>query len=75
MAPQPLDPGQVVNTTNISYKRVCYQLANGFGLVPSLMDSDEDCLYLNVHVPGVWPPSEPLAVMIWFTGGMFEIGI
>ena len=34
----------------------------------------EDCLYLNVHVPGVWPPHDPLPVMIWFTGGAFVFG-
>ena len=45
-----------------------------FGLLSSLTDFDEDCLYLYVYVPGTWPPPKPLPVMIWFTGGAFVLG-
>ena len=74
-APQPLDAGETINTTNIPYERICYQLGNYWSIIPdSVVDADEDCLYLNVHVPGVWPPQDPLPVMIWFTGGAFVFG-
>ena len=37
------------------------------------LNTDEDCLYLNVYVPvGAGP--EPLPVMVWITGGAFLIG-
>ena len=53
---------------------MCYQLGDAFGLLPNIVDADEDCLYLHVYVPGVWPPPAPLPVMIWFTGGAFVMG-
>ena len=43
-------------------------------LLPNLFDSDEDCLYLHVHVPVPQEPQYPLPVMIWFTGGAFIFG-
>ena len=73
-APQPLDPGEVINTTNVTFQRMCYQLGDAFGLLPNIVEADEDCLYLHVYVPGVWPPPSPLPVMIWFTGGAFVMG-
>ena len=74
-APQPLEAGEIINTTGIAYERVCYQLGDWWSIVPdSPVEADEDCLYLHVHVPGVWPPEEPLPVMIWFTGGAFVFG-
>ena len=43
-------------------------------LIPAVFDSDEDCLYLHVHVPIPQEPDYPLPVMIWFTGGAFIFG-
>lgn len=34
----------------------------------------EDCLYLNVYVPGKFDPSKKLAVMVWVYGGGFWSG-
>jgi len=72
-APQPLEPDHEV-AGDVTFRRMCYQLGDLFGLLPSLIEADEDCLYLNVYVPGEWPPPKPLPVMIWFTGGMFVFG-
>jgi carboxylesterase type B len=38
------------------------------------MGSGEDCLYLHVHVPVAEAGEEPLAVMVWLTGGAFLVG-
>ena len=73
-APQRLEAGEAVDTSNVTEHRMCYQLGDAGGLLPGLIDADEDCLYLNVFVPGVWPPPQPLPVMIWFTGGAFIMG-
>ena len=72
--PQPLEPGEVVDTSNVTATRMCFQLDDLFGLLPAVVDAAEDCLYLYVYVPGVWPPPKPLPVMIWFTGGAFVLG-
>merc|ERR1719348_716615 len=40
-APQPLDPGEVVDTTNVTFQRMCYQLGNAFGLLPNVVEADE----------------------------------
>ena len=72
--PQPLEPGEVIDTTNVTSTRMCHQMGDFFGLLSSLTDFDEDCLYLYVYVPGTWPPPKPLPVMIWFTGGAFVLG-
>lgn len=34
----------------------------------------EDCLYLNVYVPGRIDPNKKLAVMVWIYGGGFWSG-
>ena len=73
-APEQLEAGEVVDTSNVTERRMCYQLGDAGGLLPGIIDADEDCLYLNVFVPGVWPPPRPLPVMIWFTGGAFIMG-
>ena len=72
--PEPVKPWKTLEK-NVPYTRVCYQVANGFGLVPGL-DSDEDCLYLNVYVPAPHSRDDraPLPVLIWFTGGAFIFG-
>ena len=72
--PEPLDPSEVIDTTNVTSTRMCHQMGDLFGLLSSLTDFDEDCLYLYVYVPGTWPPPKPLPVMIWFTGGAFVLG-
>ena len=53
--PQPLEPDHEV-AGDVTFRRMCYQLGDLFGLLPSLIEADEDCLYLNVYVPGEWPP-------------------
>lgn len=72
--PTPLEPGEVIDTSNVTSTRMCHQMGDLLGLLSSLTDFDEDCLYLYVYVPGTWPPPKPLPVMIWFTGGAFVLG-
>lgn len=35
---------------------------------------DEDCLYLNIDVPGEWNPNRKLPVMVWIHGGAYIFG-
>ena len=46
------------------------------GFDPASVRMDEDCLYLNIFIPGRGPinKSHKLAVMIWIYGGDFQIG-
>jgi len=66
--PKPAKPWTVFNTP-VPKDRICYQAANGIGLAPG---GDEDCLYLNVFVPS--GETEPMPVLIWYTGGAFVFG-
>ena len=51
---------------------ICPQLAGPGGLYGR---SDEDCLYLHLHVPQSLPKSPPLLpVMVWIHGGGFMSG-
>lgn len=44
--------------------------------VPGLdtLENDEDCLYLNVYVPGKISKEKQLSVMVWIHGGGFVLG-
>lgn len=44
--------------------------------VPGLdvLENDEDCLYLNVYVPGKISKDKKLSVMVWIHGGGFVVG-
>ena len=70
-----MDPGEIIDTRNVSDRRTCHQLAGLSAAAPDLAEADEDCLYLYINVPGTWPPPEPLPVLIWFTGGAFVFGM
>ena len=71
MKPQPVEPWTGVLDASAQRTEFCAQ--------PDYLDVDktngqEDCLYLNVYVPEVDPPSEPLPVMVWIFGGGFTYG-
>ena len=71
MRPQPVEPWTGVLDLSAQSAEFCAQ--------PDYLDVDktngqEDCLYLNVYVPEVDPPSEPLPVMVWIFGGSFTYG-
>ena len=53
-----------------------WDMVKALGLDPSIMRMEEDCLYLNVFIPGRGPinKSQKRAVMIWIFGGDFQIG-
>ncbi|XP_062619323.1 carboxylesterase 1C-like [Saccostrea cucullata] len=38
------------------------------------LENDEDCLYLNIYVPGKISKERNLSVMVWIHGGGFMIG-
>ncbi|CAH1794466.1 unnamed protein product [Owenia fusiformis] len=38
------------------------------------LDMSEDCLYLNVWIPGNWTGGGNLSVMVWIHGGGFQTG-
>ena len=71
---QRLEPGEVIDTSNVTDRRTCHQIAGLSAAAPDLAEADEDCLYLYINVPGTWPPPQPLPVLIWFTGGAFVFG-
>jgi len=71
MKPQPVEPWTGVLDASAQRTEFCAQ--------PDYLDVDktngqEDCLYLNVYVPEVDPPSEALPVMVWIFGGGFTYG-
>lgn len=41
---------------------------------PNPIPEDEDCLFLNVHVPGEVDPSKSLPVVVWIHGGGYLSG-
>jgi len=47
--------------------------AYGSTYAEPLVQSSEDCLYLNVWAPE-WPPKHSLPVMVWLHGGNNEVG-
>lgn len=58
----------------------CYQnpawIRNNFGVDASTLDQSEDCLYLNIYIPGTGQidTENPLAVLVWIYGGGFNQG-
>ena len=46
------------------------------GVDPNSLNQSEDCLYLNIYIPGSGPVDKTrnLAVMIWIYGGGFQMG-
>ena len=53
-----------------------WDMLRGLGLDPAKVRMDEDCLYLNIFIPGSGPidKSHKRAVMIWIYGGDFQVG-
>lgn len=49
---------------------------SGSGTDPKTLNQSEDCLYLNVFIPGTGPvdKTKKYAVMIWIYGGDFQVG-
>ena len=55
------------------YGPACAQ--NTFAFIKDGSDiQSEDCLFLNIHVPGDVIPNQKLSVMVWIHGGGFLIG-
>ena len=58
----------------------CYQNPAGIRILydvdPSTLDQSEDCLYLNIYIPGEGQidTTNPRAVLIWIYGGAFQQG-
>ncbi|KFM78976.1 Cholinesterase, partial [Stegodyphus mimosarum] len=55
----------------------CYQSPHLASLISPLLkpneaEISEDCLYLNVYIPGERKPDRPLSVMVWLAGEGFS---
>ena len=70
---KPVKKGNLSSPYNATeFGRGCLQVKNLIpGRVPEL---SEDCLFLNIFVPGAPSPANKLAVMVWIYGGGFKAG-
>ena len=77
---RPVEKGQFTDTfVAKTMPAQCFQnwaLLRLMGDDPTTMHMDEDCLYLNIFIPGHGPINslQKRAVMIWIYGGGFSIG-
>src|SRR5512132_196865 len=69
----PTAPAAVSGTINAtSFGSPCPQTPSPFGIA----STNEDCLFLNVYVPGSSvSPGNNLPVMVFFPGGSFVVGL
>ena len=70
---KPVQKGNLTSPYNATeFGPGCLQIKNLIpGLVPKL---SENCLFLNVFVPGAPSPANRYAVMVWIYGGGFKAG-
>ena len=67
----PVPPAAVSGTLDATqFGSACPQVASPFGVA----STSEDCLFLNVYVPGTVSSSKRLPVMLWIHGGGFISG-
>ncbi|XP_054708700.1 cholinesterase-like [Uloborus diversus] len=71
-------PPQVHPTFNmkrtLQFKSACPQPSQYTGLKTGIIDTNEDCLYLNIFSPSVKRQTEKYAVMIYIHGGDWDHG-
>jgi para-nitrobenzyl esterase len=68
---QPTPPVAVSGTIDATqFGSACPQTASPFGIA----STDEDCLFLNVYVPGSVSSGSNLPVMVFYHGGSFVFG-
>lgn len=65
--PMPVKPWSGIRDA-VAFGAPCAQPLLGMWNARDALSSKEDCLFLNVITP-VWPPKEPLPVMLWIHGG------
>ncbi len=68
-SPQPVTPW----TSPRDASELSAECSQSNPLTGSVLEGEEDCLYLNVFTPDV-APAEPMPVMVWFHGGAFIFG-